>query len=81
MLNLELKTKFTPEKVAKELKGYFGERGLGLKLRDKAGQCLSFEGGGGYVTATVCDEDNLTRVELITQEWEYEVQQFATQLS
>ena len=80
MLNLEVKTKSTPEKVVKKLKSYFGEGGQGLKLRDDTSQCLNFEGVGGYVTATLCQEDNLTRVELVTQEWEYQVKQFAAKL-
>ncbi len=82
MLNLEVKTKSTPVKVVKKLKSYFGEGegGQGLKLRDETSQCLNFEGAGGYVTATLCPEDNLTRVELITQEWEYQVKQFAAKL-
>ena len=80
MLNLEVKTKSTPEKVVKKLKSYFGEGGQGLKLRDDTSQCLNFEGAGGYVTATLCPEGNLTRVELITQEWEYQVKQFAAKL-
>ncbi len=80
MLNLEVKTKSTPEKVVKKLKSYFGEGGQGLKLRDETSQCLNFEGAGGYVTATLCPVDNLTRVELITQEWEYQVKQFAAKL-
>ena len=80
MLNLEVKTKSTPEKVVEELKNYFGEGGLGLKLRDDTSQCLNFEGTGGYVTATLCSEDDLTRVELVTQEWEYHVKQFAAKI-
>jgi len=80
MLNLEVKTKSTPEKVVKKLKSYFGEGGQGLKLRDETSQCLNFEGAGGYVTATLCPEDNLTRVKLITQEWEYQVKQIAAKL-
>ena len=80
MLNLEVKTKSTPEKVVKKLKSYFGEGGQGLELRDDTSQCLNFEGAGGYVTATLCPEENLTRVELITQEWEYQVKQFAAKL-
>ena len=80
MLNLEVKTKSTPEKVVKKLKSYFGEGGQGLKLRDDAPQCLNFEGAGGYVTVTLCPEDNLTRVEIVTQEWEYQVKQIAAKL-
>ena len=81
MLNLEVKTEATPEKVIEKMKSYFGEGGLGLKLRDDTSQCLNFEGGGGYVTATLCPDGSQTRVELVTQEWEYHVKQFASKLS
>ena len=80
MLHLEVKTKSTPEKVVKKLISYFGEGGQGLKLRDDTSQCLNFEGAGGYVTATLCPENNKTRVELITQEWEHQVKEFAAKL-
>jgi hypothetical protein len=80
MLSLEVETKSTPEKVVKELKSYFGKEGQGLKLRDSTSQCLNFEGGGGYVTATLCPEDNRTRVDLLTQGYEYQVKQFAAKL-
>ena len=81
MINLEVKTKATPEKIVEELKRYFGEGGLGLELKDDAAQCLNFVGSGGYVTATLCPEDALTRVELVTQEWEYHVKEFAKRLN
>ena len=80
MLNLEVKTKLTPEKVVKKMKSYFAEGGQGLKLRDDTSQCLNFEGAGGYVTATLCPENHRTRVEFITQEWEHQVKEFAAKL-
>ena len=81
MLNLEVKTKLPPDQVVEKLKNYFGEGGLGLKLGDDTSQCLNFEGSGGYVTATLCPEETQTRVEIVTQEWEYHVKQFASKLS
>ena len=80
MLNLEIKTKLTPENVVQKLKEYFGEGGLGLQLTSDTDQCLTFEGSGGYITATLCQEDAQTRIELVTQEWEYHVKQFADSL-
>ena len=80
MLNLEIKTEQKAENVIQKLKEYFGDGGLGLELTSDTPQCLTFEGGGGYITATLCLEDALTRVELVTQEWDYHVKQFAAAL-
>jgi hypothetical protein len=80
MLNLEVKTKQNPEKVVEKLKAYFGEDGLGLELKSDTPQCLNFEGAGGYVTAVLCPEEETTRVELETREWEYHVKKFAADL-
>ena len=60
MLKMEVKSKLPPEKIVDKLKGFFGEGGLGLRLEDESAQCLSFHGGGGYVTATLCPEESKT---------------------
>jgi len=66
MLNLETTTKLSADDAKAKVKKFFGEGGYGLKLTDEGGDCLSFEGAGGYVTAT--------------QEWEFQVKQFAGDL-
>jgi len=81
MLNLEVTTKLSQEEVAKLATGFFGQKGLGLEVVDKSPELLCFEGGGGYVTATICAEKGKTRVSLVTQEWEYQVKEFASRLS
>jgi hypothetical protein len=81
MLNLERKTKLSQEDVLQKLKQFFGKGGLGLELSDEKPQCLTFIGGGGYVTATLCSEEDRTRVNLVTQEWDYDVKEFASRLS
>jgi hypothetical protein len=78
MLNLKCKTKLSQEDVVKQTKRFFGEGGLGLKLTEETPQCLTFEGGGGFVTVTVCSEEGQTRVALVTQEWDYQVKRFAS---
>ncbi len=80
MLNLEVKSKQVPEKIVKRMKAYFGEGGLGLELKSDTPQCINFEGGGGYVTATLCPDEAMTRIELETREWEYHVKKFAGDL-
>ena len=80
MINLEVKTKLGPQEVVKRLKAFFGGEGLGLNISEESSQCLNFEGGGGYVTATVCSEEEKTRVNLVTQEWEIQVKKFSSSL-
>jgi len=77
MLNLEVKTKLSKEEVKFRVKKFFGEGGHGLKLSDESADCLSFEGGGGYVSVTVLPEGDRTRIDLVTQEWDYQVKEFA----
>jgi len=80
MLSLECKTSLAPGKVLEELKRSFGKGGLGLEVKEENPQCITFEGGGGYVTATLCEEKGKTRVDLVTQEWDYQVKQFASKM-
>ncbi len=80
MINLEARTKLSRKEVIDRLKTFFGKSGLGLDLCEESDQCLSFEGGGGYVTATVTTDDGKTRVGLVSQEWEHQVKEFAASL-
>ncbi len=81
MINLEAKTRLTPEQVASSLKKFFGEGGLGLKLTEESPQCLTFEGGGGYVNASFCRDEGKTRITLAAQEWDHQVKEFVARLS
>ncbi len=80
MTHLEVKTRLAREEVIERLKRFFGRGGLGLDLTEEMPQCLTFEGGGGYVTATICPEEGRTRIDLVTQEWDYQIKQFAEDL-
>ncbi len=77
MLSLERKTKLSQEDIVKRTKRFFGEGGLGLKLIEETSQCLTFEGGGGFVTVTLCPEGEEIRVDLVSQEWDYHAKRFA----
>ena len=79
MTNLEVRTKLGQEEVVELLKKYFG-KGLGLQICQEMPQCLSFEGGGGYVTTTICPEEDKTVINLVTQEWDYQVKEFVSGL-
>jgi hypothetical protein len=80
MLNLDVRTKAAEKEVIEQLKNYFGKGGLGLELTEEGPQCLTFEGGGGHVTATLCQEEGKTRINLVTQEWDFQVKKFASSL-
>jgi hypothetical protein len=80
MLNLEMKTKLSQEETIQQLKKYFGKGGLGLEVTEETPQCINFEGGGGHVIATICQEGDKTRIDLVTQEWDYQVKKFVSDL-
>ena len=80
VLNLEVRTRLSQEEVIQRLKKFFGKGGLGLQVIEEASQCVSFEGGGGHVTATLCPEEAKIRITLVTQEWENQVKKFASSL-
>ena len=80
MINLDVRTKLKQGDVIDRLKKFFGKGGLGLEITEEAPQCLSFRGGGGYITATLCPEEEKIRVNLVTQEWEIQVRKFASSL-
>lgn len=65
------------------LKEHFGKWWLGLEMEitEENPSCISFRGGGGYVKATVFSEKGKTKVNLVTQEWEYQVEEFISQLA
>jgi hypothetical protein len=80
MINLDVRTKLKQEEILDRLKRFFGKGGLGLEITEETSQCLTFEGGGGYVTATLCSEEGKTRLNLVTQEWDSQVKNFASGL-
>jgi hypothetical protein len=77
-LRYSLETKLSAETVRKEALAYFGDR-LGLKVTNDGENALCLEGGGGYVTITVCPGDR-TSVEIQTQEWDNVVTAFLAKI-
>ncbi|MFB3883772.1 MAG: hypothetical protein ACE144_01015 [Thermodesulfobacteriota bacterium] len=80
MIKLEARTKLPPKELFERMKRFFGKGGVGLEMTDETPECLYFEGGGGYVNATVCEEKGQTCLDLLTQEWEYQVKKFVSEL-
>ncbi len=80
MLNISRETKLSPEKIKQKTKDFFGDKGLKLELTEEVNDCLSFAGGGGYVTVTISPKDKKNLVEIVTMEWEYQVKEFIGKL-
>ncbi len=81
-----VQTKFSPEEVIEKAKAYFGEGGTGLEITNENPCCISFEGGGGFVSVTVKageeeEASSPTEVELLTREWIFDVKQFMKVIS
>lgn len=79
-----VKTKLSPEEVVKKAKAYFGEGGTGLEVTEEGACCISFEGGGGFISVSMdadAEESELTEVELTTREWTFDVKQFMKVIS
>jgi hypothetical protein len=81
MIRIEAKTKLNPDKAISKAVAFFGPGGLGLKITDQSADHVHFEGGGGSVELNVCTEEKKTKVELVSQEWEYQVKEFVGLIS
>jgi hypothetical protein len=80
MIHMQGKSRLAPEEVLGRLRKFFGKDGQGLELTEEGPLCLTFTGGGGYVTASVCLEGEQTKVDLVSREWEYQVKEFLSQI-
>lgn len=82
MLNVERMTDRSEEDLIQLLKSHFGPGGLGLDMTSDSesggNACLTFEGGGGFIKATVSPAAGRTRLDLMTREWEAAVEEFLT---
>lgn len=79
MLKLEVQTKLSEREAMDRIQHFFGD-GLGLRQTDRAEGCITFVGGGGYVSAIVCPNGDGRRIDLETQEWEIQVRKFAEEI-
>ncbi len=79
---IERQSQLTKEDLITRLKEHFGKWWLGLtmEITEENPSCIAFRGGGGYVKATVFSERGKSKVHLVTREWEYQVEEFISQL-
>jgi len=78
MISLVKESKLVPSKVIDKAVAFFGPRGWGLEVTDRAECCAHFEGGGGHVSvqATEKEKGKGSEVTVESREWEHAAKEF-----
>jgi hypothetical protein len=80
MIRIAKKTRLNTDEILAKASRYFGKGGEGLDEMERGPCCISFGGGGGYVTVTVFEKTEQQEVEVETREFEYQVKRFLESL-
>lgn len=81
MARYSTSSKWNAQKVSAAAEDYFGSNGLGLQNNSQDDCCLSYEGGGGYVSITIQEVDGKSEVELNVSEWDARIPAFLRKIS
>ena len=54
----------------------FGSGGYGLEVKNHTPDCAYFEGAGGRIEVVTCAEEKGASVDMVSQEWDYQVKEF-----
>ena len=76
MIRIAKKTKLASEEVIDRASKFFGKGGEGLEEKERNPCCISFEGGDGYVSILIDDEEKHRIVNIETKEFEYKAKKF-----
>jgi hypothetical protein len=57
MIKIAKKTRLASEEVIARASKFFGPGGEGLEETERNPCCISFEGGGGYLSISIYDEE------------------------
>ncbi len=82
MLRMEVKTKRSPNEVQQRAIQFFGPEGEGLQVADQRDNppAIRFEGAGGMVEVVAIKDGDGSSVELASQEWDIQLQDFAEKI-
>lgn len=80
MIKIAKQTGLAPEEVLDRASKFFGKGGEGLEEKERNPCCISFEGGGGYVSISINDEEKHRMVDVETREFEFQAKQFLVTL-
>ena len=81
MLRLEVQTKLSSEKAIEQAVAFFGPDGYGLEVKENYKNHAYFEGGGGSVTVTTSVKGDKTSVDIVSKEWDFQVQEFVEKIT
>jgi hypothetical protein len=73
MLHITKETAHSADDVVKRASGFFGNKGLGLEEKERNSCCITFAGGGGYVSIAAEGAGGKREVDVESWEWEYQV--------
>ena len=76
MLRIATKTKLKPGEVIANAINFFGPGGYKLKITNQTETSANFEGSGGFVEISACEDKNMTTVDFTANEWDYQVKEF-----
>jgi hypothetical protein len=76
MLHITKNTDLSVDEVVEQASDFFGNKGLGLEEKERNSCCITFEGGGGYVSITAVEAGGKRDVDVESREWEYQVKRF-----
>jgi len=76
VLNIETRSKLSPEEAIKSAVKFFGPQGYGLKVKEEDPCCVEFEGAGGGVAVSASAQGTGSKVNLESREWDYQVKEF-----
>lgn len=76
MIHITKETTHSANEVVKLASDFFGTEGLDLEEKERNSCCITFEGGGGYVSVTVVEAGSKRDVDVESREWEYQVKKF-----
>ena len=80
MKKIATQTKLGPEEVIDRAAKFFGKGGEGLEETMRNSCCISFKGGGGFVSVSIYDEEKKRTVDVETREFEYPSKRFLEML-
>jgi len=76
MIRITKGTTHSADEVVRLASDFFGAEGLGLEEKARNSCCITFEGGGGYVSITIAEGEDKRDVDVESREWEYQVKRF-----
>ena len=80
MIRIARQTGLGSEEVIDKASKFFGKGGEGLKEKERNSCCISFEGGGGYVSISIVDEEKTRMVDVEAREFEFQAKRFLEKL-